>query len=165
VPVGLDRVDGRISAFDQPLQGESVLQDQAGTGRALMAQAVLVGQRDQLSIAYDRREPAVGEGNTRAVAFGVRVTDSVLPRASSASVMIRMATAARSAVAWLSWNSSWLDALMLFTRSDHFITWRCTLRKDANPVTACTMYAGDFGHRRRCPYGISAPARRYLTVI
>ena len=39
-----------------------MLQDQAGTGRALMAQAVLVRQRDQLPVADDRREPAVGEG-------------------------------------------------------------------------------------------------------
>jgi hypothetical protein len=46
VPVGLDSVDGRISAFDQPLHGKRVLQDQAGTRRALMAQAVLVRQRE-----------------------------------------------------------------------------------------------------------------------
>jgi hypothetical protein len=59
--IGLDRIDGRITAFSQPLQGDGVLQDQAAASCALMAQAVLVRQSDQLGAADDGGEPAEGE--------------------------------------------------------------------------------------------------------
>ncbi|WUH88695.1 hypothetical protein OG900_38810 [Streptomyces sp. NBC_00433] len=51
-----------FSGFDEPLEGEGVLQDQARVGRTFVAQPVLVRQCDQLAVSDDCGEPAVGDG-------------------------------------------------------------------------------------------------------